>query len=82
MASQALVFHVSETIGGQNMAGSALEEPVITDGWHCVAPGPSSSAALGLDFGASSLITECEPAIVHTITSSRATSTRQPYTAC
>lgn len=65
MSSQALGSHASETIGGQAIATSALEESVLTDGLHCLAPGPSLCAA----FGASSLLTECEPAAVHTITS-------------
>lgn len=43
MASQALVSHASETIGGQAVVASALEGSVITDGRHCLTHGSSLS---------------------------------------
>lgn len=69
------------SVGRQAMAASASEGSVITDGRRCLASRSSPSAALGLTSGADCLLTDCELAVVHTITSARAASTCQLYAA-
>lgn len=68
-ARQALVPHASVTVGGQAMAASELERPVVTDRCRYFAPRSSLSAALGLAAGSDCLLTDCEPVVIHTITS-------------
>ncbi len=77
--SQALVSHAFESFGGQAVATSASEGSVVTDGRYCLAPGPSSSATLGLAAGSNPLLIDCEPPVVQTLASARAASTHQLY---
>lgn len=79
MVSQAMVSLVAETFDRQSMEASPQEGPPLPVGGQCLAPGPSSSAALGLAIGLNPSLEHCDPAVLHTISNARASSTRQIY---
>lgn len=80
MASQALVSHAFVAVGGQAMAASTLKD-LLSQMVGCLTSGSSPSVALGLASGTDCLVTDCEPTVIHNITSATAASTRQIYAA-
>ncbi|KAI2663988.1 dTTP/UTP pyrophosphatase [Labeo rohita] len=79
VASQTMVSFVAETSDRQSVAASPQKGPPLPAGGQHLAPGPSSSAALGLAIGINSPLEHCDPAVIHTISNARASSTRQIY---
>lgn len=79
VASQTMVSFVAETSDRKSMEASSQEGPPLPAGGQCLAPGPGSSAALGMAIGLKPSLEHCDPAVIHTISNARASSTRQIY---
>ncbi|KAL0189922.1 hypothetical protein M9458_017021, partial [Cirrhinus mrigala] len=67
LANQAMVSSSSKSATGRAMTASHQTRPPFSAKQPSLAPGSSSSSALGLASGSTSQLTDCEPAVVQTI---------------
>lgn len=74
-----MMAFVAETSDRQLIEAFPQERHPLPAGGQRLAPGSSSSGALGLAIGLNSSLEHCDPADIHTISNTGASNTRQIY---